>query len=92
MRQILYHRAGGDSVTFEPTLIDQKGVGDGVGKAGYRGLVVGLHRPDLDDFAVLLNKRDREGDGGIFHPERHSLRRRKDKEHPGVFSKGLPEA
>jgi hypothetical protein len=57
-RKILDHRAGGDSVAFEPTLVDQKGVGDRVGEAWYRGLVVGLHGPDLDDFAVRLNKRD----------------------------------
>jgi len=90
-RQILDYGAGSDSVTLEPTLIDQQCVGHGVGKARDRRLVIRLHRANLDDFAVCLDKGDRKRDRGILHPERNSLRRLKDKKHAGVFSKRLPE-
>src|ERR1700722_8727189 len=90
--QTLDDRPCTDSVAFEPTLLDHQGVGNGVRKARDWCFVIRLHRADLDDFAVRLDKRDREWDRGIFHPERNALRRRKDKKHAGVFSKRLPEA
>ena len=91
-RQILDYGAGSDSVAFEPALVYQKGADNGVGKARDRCLVMRLHRADLDDFAIRLDKGDRERDRGIFHPERNSLRRWKDKKHAGVFGERLPEA
>ena len=89
--QTLDDRPCTDSVAFEPTLVDHQGVGNGVRKARDWCFVIRLHRADLDDFAVRLDKRDREWNRGIFHPERNALRRRKDKKHAGVFSKRLPE-
>ncbi len=82
----------GDTVTFEPTLIDQQCVGHGIGQARHGSLVVGLHGTNLDDFAVGLDVCDRERDGCIFHPEREALRFGKDEEHPGVFGERLPES
>ena len=85
------HRTSLNLVSFEPALVHQKSIGNRVGKAWHGRLVVGLHRPDLDNFAIGLNKRDRERDRGIFHPEGNPLGRRKDKKHPGIFSECLPE-